>query len=262
MNIQEAKDLATLEYGVVFPISREDFIKIKSKIIFKLHPDKNDGECDKTKFDDALEMLRIIKENFDTINGFVNSGDILGTRTRTGELLTDLGKGLGDLQNGCNCDYCKGKGYNIVDVPIYGSNSECPHCDHGFIKSAPCNACKGTGRFKTKSDFDVKCKACDGTKIHAYTKPRVCPVCTGFWFWFFQRVKVIGIKKEYHKCYNCDGKGQMPIHNQVFQKGAMNVHSSIDKNNKSDYDYKRQKKVLNKMMAKIKPQSKPIYLLF
>jgi hypothetical protein len=258
MDIITAKDMATLEYGIIFPITKDDFIKIKGNILRKLHPDKNDGECNVEELNKSLEMFRTIIDNFDQINGYTNTGELSGTRTRSGELLVDLGKGLGDLQNGCNCNVCKGKGYNINEMPIFGKSASCPHCENGFIRSAPCNACKGTGRFKTRSGFDVKCKACDGTKIHTYTRPRACPVCNGFWFFF--GFSIIGHTKEYHTCYHCGGKGQIPIHNPVFQKGSMQViKSSIDKITKEKQDPKRLSRTFNKLISKIKPQTRPIF---
>jgi hypothetical protein len=235
MDINQAKDMATLKYGIVFPMTMDNFLKIRAPIIMKYHTDKN-KDANTDEFIEVMEMFNVLKNNFDFINGFINTGEVNGIRTRSGDLLIDLGKGLGPLINGGICPDCKHNGYTIQEVPIFGTYNESKcDCDNGFIHSSPCRPCKGTGIFHTKSGFDVKCKACDGTKIHIFKTPIPCPKCSNkrksefsFFNFFFGYERIVGYRKEYHTCYKCKGTGEIEIHNPVFQKGAMQT-GKVDK---------------------------------
>lgn len=253
MNIYEARDLATQKFGILFPLTMEDFIKARAEIIRRNHSDKN-SDADTDDFMYIMDILNTIKENFDIVNGFSSISS--STVTKTGESLSSLGKGLGDLINGRKCERCEGKGYEITKTPIFGiKDIECD-CDHGYLHSGQCKCCIGTGKFVTKSGFTVKCKACAGTGVHVYKNLRPCPKCRNRRFSMFNHLfgyeTIIGHKEELHKCYHCEGTGEIAIDNPVFQKGSMNIGvGKIEKvkvKTNTQQDYNSQLKRFNKIM--------------
>ena len=86
-----------------------------------------------------------------------------------------------------------------------------------------CYCCTKSLYGKTKPRKN--CKACNGTKVHIFKKPVRCLKCKNKGYsmfdYFFGIETIIGYREEYHKCYICDGKGEIPIFNPVFQKGSM-----------------------------------------
>lgn len=255
MNLNEVKRIAVEEFGIVFPLTSDDFLKRRAAILKENHTDKGS----KTSVDDferIITVLNYIKENFDTINGFVNSGITSQSITRTGELLTELGKGLPNLVNGRKCHVCSGAGYSIQKSPIFGEYNAFCDCDHGYLHSAPCKYCNGTGKYHTKSGFDVKCKACDGTKVHVFKTPMRCPKCKtkryNMFDYLFGYETIVGYRDEYHKCYTCNGVGELEIYNPVFQKGALNIGISAPKTKVTDAEIHSKMKRFNKIMNSIK----------
>lgn len=248
MNLNQAIEKAALEFGICFPLPRTEFLKIRAKILLESHPDKQGESYDAGKLISSLEMFKVIMENFDEANGFVDVGEVNGVRTRSGDLISELGKGLGNLTNGTSCSECKGQGYTVNQIPIYTTNHHCV-CEHGFIFKDSCRACSGTGRFKTRSGFVVKCKTYSGTGTHIYKKPRLCPMCNGFWMFWGERVT--GYKKELHTCLFCRGKGEVEIYNPVFQKGSMQIKELSRKKSIPSVDINVQRKKFQKLMSKV-----------
>jgi hypothetical protein len=217
------------------PDTSDDFLEKRRIIFIKHHTDKG-AKTDSGEFTKIVDMFKLIKDNYDYVNGFINTGVSKELRTRTGELITELGNGLGDLINGCTCERCNHKGYTVQKVPIYGKSSNVCDCEFGFIMSAPCRACNGTGIFHTRSGFNVRCPKCSNKHFNIF-------------HYLFGYEEIIGYKEELHLCYICNGKGEIPISNPVFQKGSMSL-GLVSKSKYKGEDNISKLKRFNKIMTK------------
>ena len=172
------------------PFTEEDLkqsFRLKAK---ETHPDRGgDAETFKSVFD-AYEFLQ----------GFISiksSGYVKGVRTFEGQIMSDLGQGLGPTTNGKTCDKCDGRGYTMTINRILVSGEECA-------------ACGGSGLFyKSKSHmyygWPVRCGRCQGRgNFNAVYEER----------------------NIYHTCTHCSGTGEVEIHNPVLQKGGMQILQS------------------------------------
>lgn len=135
-----------------------------------------------------------------------------------------------------DCPICHGHKITKVnrDVVI-----DCPVCKGVGDIQTKCKPCKGTGRFITLHGFNVKCKACDGTKIYSKLVP--CPNCNsghhikfrnifnGYTDYYFGGTYGVGKGKILTKepttipCTYCRslGKIKLELFNSVIPEGAI-----------------------------------------
>jgi DnaJ-class molecular chaperone len=145
----------------------------------KHHPDTGGSTKAFIEVKDAYERL------LPTCSGASKSD----ATTSEGDLISDLGKGLGELVNSWVCKDCSGKGWIARAHYSYGSGT-CPVCDgRGEVETVV------PGRF------------------------RYCRRCFGLGY-LYDRV-VVETTTIIHTCRNCDGTGQIRIPNPALPKGRM-----------------------------------------
>jgi DnaJ-class molecular chaperone len=256
VEVIEAKKFVEEKFSLHFPISSSMFLKERARIIRESHPDKG-AALDSEDFTKIITTLDVIKENLDVINGYKHTKD----KTEEGQLLVNLGKGFEDkTKNTMKCSSCKGEGYIVSKNAIFGVDSSFCDCDGGFIKTAPCKHCEGTGKYTQKSGKVVDCRSCNGTGVHTFTKPMVCPKCRytryrlrNFLFGF---EKIVGYEDIYHTCHKCHGVGEIELFNPVITRGAISgaktrsrgttIASTLDRVNNKTVEH------LNKVMRSMR----------
>lgn len=185
--------------GIKYPFTEEELKISFRKSAFENHPDKGGTREKFMQIKDAFEFL---KEFAVTKNQEVN-GKI--QRTVEGDLLSELGNGLGDLINSKSCSNCHGNGYYSFIHREYKGGIECP-------------LCYGTGTIGRKSN-------------RWWGGMAICPQCGGIG-------KVSAYAKEitlYHTCINCKGTGRVEIYNPVLPKNRTTVKRKNEDNRKKQY---------------------------
>lgn len=144
-------------------------------------------------------------------------------RTTSGDLLSDLGLGLGPTINSRDCDQCHGEGYTASEDLRFIKCDLCTGCCYVF----QCRACFGTGQFTQRNQKKVPCNRCKATGsvpapsiVDFWRLPprgaRGCPKCLA--------TGRMGEGKKtftYHTCGACNGKGEVKIYNPVILKGSL-----------------------------------------
>jgi DnaJ-class molecular chaperone len=162
--------------GITYPFINGELRSAFTKLAFIHHPDKGG---------DAKQFI-IIKEAYDFLKAFaIDIKDNKNTKTTAeGDLLSNLGKGLGDLVNQKPCSQCNGKGWESKTHYKYTYERECSNC-------------KGTGY--VGKYFNV-CFWCFGTGGIGRHEKKV---------------------EQIHTCYKCKGTGYIQILNPVLPKNRM-----------------------------------------
>ncbi len=144
-----------------------------------------------------------LKEAYDMLLGYATEAKKYQDRTSQGDLLVDLGKGLGPTTNGAHCKDCNSLGYiqkmrvtSYTQTPCLRCQIQCGRCaGRGKLKATLCPECAGTGTFRLLSH----CFAC--LTVGYLSKPVYTPV--------------------YLTCSLCEGTGEIQIMNPVLPKGAV-----------------------------------------
>lgn len=179
----------------------------------RLHTDTG-GDKDafiamKAAYDQLCESPSVVTDHVDT-----------RARTFQGDLLSDLGLGLG-MVNGKDCPQCDHKGYTVSQQLEFDT---CPHCE-GCGDVFFCQACRGTGQYTNPVGRKVPCRACHarGTRPAprvGFWMPargaRACPKCLGT-----GRVGKPTQKFTYYRCGECNGTGEIKIYNPVLLKNGL-----------------------------------------
>lgn len=143
-----------------------------------------------------------LKEAYDMLLGYTTVARKYVDRTSEGDLLVDLGRGLGPTTNGAHCKKCGGMGYKIETRVTSYSRIECPFCQ------TRCGRCAGKGRL-----INGQCPECIGSGI--FINPN-CTSCNRSTLYS----KLIQAQV-YITCSPCGGRGEIEIMNPVLPKGGM-----------------------------------------
>jgi hypothetical protein len=128
----EADKLSWQFFGRPLPMTHDEMKSAYRAACKRLHPDV------------AEVPMVYAEELFKQMNGFYQSiqnkpwafsDAIAVAKTTTGELLTELGLGLGPLKNGRDCEGCQHKGYT---EHIPEGWVRCTWCDYGWSYTHPC----------------------------------------------------------------------------------------------------------------------------
>lgn len=202
-------------FKITFPCTESQLKSAFRAAAKKLHSDV--GGTDEA----FIEMKRI----YDSLLGApeILSGHTIQDRTFSGELLSDLGLGLGPTVNGRDCPRCEHRGYTVSQESKFQSCVDCNGSGAIFI----CRSCQGTGQYVNPVKRKVPCRAC-GAKGFRAVESR---------FGIFQRIPngavycrtCIGTghtKKlleifTYFTCGECNGAGEIKIYNPVILKGSL-----------------------------------------
>ncbi len=145
-----------------------------------------------------------LKEAYDMLLGYVIEGKKYVDKTTQGDLLVDLGNGLGPTTNGAHCKNCNSLGYRIETRTSHYRIIDCSFCGvrcgrcsgRGRLITGECPECKGSGTFRFRN---IGCTFCRGRGN--YSKPILTQV--------------------YITCSTCEGTGEIKIMNPVLPKGAV-----------------------------------------
>ena len=170
-------------------------IELKSKfrdLAHKSHPDRGG----------SAEVFRELRDAYDMLLGYTTEAKKYIDKTTQGDLLVDLGQGLGPTTNGDHCKGCNSLGYRVETRSTGNIQQPCPFCDtkcgrcagRGKLTSGPCPECQGRGTF-----INHYCTFCRGRRY--WSKPLMTQV--------------------YVTCSTCGGKGEIWIMNPVLPKGAV-----------------------------------------
>jgi len=217
-------ELVQRYFYLALPVSIEDLKRAFRNRSKELHPDAGgDHEefiCMKQVYDLVMSMSGV--------PGIIRSnGTSKETCTTDGTPLYELGLGLGPTKNGKDCPRCDRRGYTVQFGIAWKVCTECDEFGRvPRMSTVNCKYCGGTGKFtQRRSGRVVDCLACKGTgkfKRVDYVRMQLCPKCCG--------TKTIHGKSEekfYHKCFECNGTGEIQIHNPVILKGTIASFSSI-----------------------------------
>ncbi|MBI4090476.1 MAG: hypothetical protein HY422_00460 [Candidatus Komeilibacteria bacterium] len=212
---QDPHELAQKYFHLTLPTTSDDLKSAYRAAAKKLHTDLSGA--------DTKSVFIAMKEAYDYLVSLNGSSGVLSEGSSCRELttvdgtpLSELGLGLESTVNGIDCPACLHKGYTVT----YGIGYRvCTECDEYGTQPCTfaCKSCKGTGRFKQRLGRVVACRTCQGsgTFKHPYSS-RPCRVCGG--------TKTCLTKTEqanYHKCWECHGKGEVPMWNPVLPKGRL-----------------------------------------
>jgi DnaJ-class molecular chaperone len=221
--VAQAPVLASTYLGVQLPASMEALKKAFRKKSLQFHPDREGGCRDKfEQMIDAYQFIVTIAHLPGIIsdNGQNGNGQRASCFTTTeGISIFDLGLGLGPTKNGRDCPRCQHKGYTTE----FGFGFQlCTKCDQNgrvqvVVVRRYCKYCHGTGKFQqARSGKVVSCNACKGSRIFESKAMGLCPVCFGT-----KRIYGKTEQEHYAKCFECNGKGEIEIHNPVLAKGRL-----------------------------------------
>ena len=220
MTIEDALKHAISLLGVTFPINSQEFKIAYRRACFLHHPDRGGNE---EQFKKIQEIYQLVKNDSSLI--CESKENII--QLLDGTPISLLGMGLGPTINGKDCKDCLSKGYTIEYERGKGT---CSSCNGTGERSAPCRACKGTGKFKLRSDREVECRDCKGSGRFTHATRRkgmfrfwgeyrdsYCLQCGGGG-WVITDDK---FKPRYYRGYKCEGTGEIPIYNPVIPKGSL-----------------------------------------
>lgn len=213
--LQDPVVLAQTHFNLTLPTTLDDLKSAFRTAARKLHTDLSGA--------DTKNAFIAMKDAYDYLVSLNGSSGVFSEGSSCRELVTvdgiplsELGLGLEATVNGADCTNCQRKGYTTT----YGLGYRvCMECDeHGEVPHTfICRSCKGTGLFKQRLGRVVACRTCAGTGAfkHPY-RMKPCPVCLGS--------KTCYTKTEqanYHTCWECHGKGEIPMWNPVLPKGRL-----------------------------------------
>ena len=178
----------------------------------KVHPDMGGSSKAFIEVNDAYEHLQnlSIQGNDDTVT---LDAETIPTK-----------EGVWDT-----CPACKGE---RAIISTRDELADCPECKGSGKVTVKCRACTGSGRFITRSGFNVRCKSCDSTGT--FNKPIACPKCNhealriqrhNVWFMFtvppVGKIYIpMGIKVTCSTCFG-QGKIRLDIFNAVIPEKAI-----------------------------------------
>jgi DnaJ-class molecular chaperone len=182
--------------GVTYPFTSSELKNAFTQLAFKYHPDKGG----------TPEQFITIKDAYEFLKAFTADTNINTKATSEGDLLSNLGKGLGDLVNQKPCSRCHGKGWEYKQHFDYTYDHICRNCNGtGFVgrRYNICFVCLGTGgigKHEQRITQMHTCYECKGTGYLQVLNP-VLPKNK-----IFTKVpnKRIPIKKQY--CDNCGAR--------------------------------------------------------
>ncbi len=185
---------------LVYPFTKQELDHTYRTRAFECHPDKGG---------DAKEFINV-KDAYDILLPMcvlANEKDIITHTTIEGDLIFNLGNGLGDLVNSSDCLECQGKGWHKTTHTSYGTGKICPVCD-------------GRGEVRTANK-----------SLIWWLNWRPCRRCKGLGSLGFTEVQ----HETLHTCHNCKGAGQIEIMNPALKKGRMQRQKQVNKSNKKRY---------------------------
>lgn len=201
----KANQLALKFFGKSLPMTPDELKSSFRAAAKRLHTDTSGQEATKEMF---IQMNQFYQE-LQKVSWAITGGN-QPKKTGSGDLLSELGLGLGPLKNGRDCVKCDHKGYTEEHSSGFVN---CQDCFGGWTYSQKCNMCRGSGKYIKNRVVGV-CFACHGTKIYTGTRLQRCESCKGDGGKSIKTGTII-----YHTCYDCKGTGEIEIHNPVIPKG-------------------------------------------
>ena len=149
--------LITEIFGLHRSANTDDVKQAYKRLVKTHHPDVGGDPIEFVKIQKAWEELKPLLDS-PLSNGF---GTIV--HTVSGELLTELGLGLGPTVNGTPCQHCLGNGYTAFTA-YKETCDRCRGTGWNLINGClfHCEPCGSTGSIRERKSF-AKCWECHGT---------------------------------------------------------------------------------------------------
>lgn len=180
--------------NLAYPFTKAELDHAFRVKAFESHPDTGGDATEFIKTKNAYDLLT-------PMCVLASDKDIITQTTIEGNLIFDLGKGLGELINSNDCPECLGKGWYKSFHTTYGSEKICPVCD-------------GRGEVRTTANSFIW-----------WHNWRPCRKCKGLGYLGFTEIKHATL----HTCSHCKGIGQIEILNPVLKKGVMQRQKQVKK---------------------------------
>ncbi len=196
------------------PFSLENLTSCFRKACKKCHPDLG-GDAEIFKVISSL-YSHVLENKLRFSYLFTDHITVIGLVTTQGDLLDDLGKGLGQMVNGSKCASCDHKGYTENCAQAW---SKCISCEGRgrIIYKQNCLSCSGSGKFtQARSRRIVNCLTCHGSGFTNRPGINLCFKC-----WGSGELPSKGMIVSYNTCYACKGSGETRMFNPVLRKGVL-----------------------------------------
>jgi DnaJ-class molecular chaperone len=165
--------------GLTYPFTESELKHNYRELAFKYHPDHN-GDAEKFK---ALHT------SYEFLLPFCSEKKSENAKTTfEGDLIINLGKGLGDTINSTDCPKCNGLGYHTQTHERFNYDKQVQYL---------CGYCHGKGKLKL---------------FYYWIN---CPHCSGDGYTY--KYKTINYNV-IHTCSDCKGTGQILVPNPVLPK--------------------------------------------
>jgi DnaJ-class molecular chaperone len=184
-NAPDLKSRAESLFNIKFPISKDEFLKARKKLLFKYHGDKA-GKSDTAKFTEVMEVSKQVIENLENLNSSKTD-------------YKPFNKGSSAFDNWQNSYYETKKheekqnftewwrNYQAKEDPNISkprNHEKCKVCGgRGEVNISACNICHGSGQVFVKGPDNkygwVKCSTCEGSGFKKISKWEICPDCLG-----------------------------------------------------------------------------------
>jgi len=210
------RETAEYYFGNKFPMTRAEFKSCFREAVRRLRPDLANNKANDEEFITIRKLYEDITKSSPSW-AFTDGVTSIELRTTSGELLSDLGLGIGPLKNGKDCGQCGKKGF--TEEQEFGW-TRCVNCHgSGYSYSQPCRNCKSKGNYDIvtpTSRRTVECRSCHGKGSFPTRRIELCQECRGL-----GQKKLDKPKTVYHFCYTCNGLGEVEIFNPVIPKGRI-----------------------------------------
>lgn len=212
---QDPVVLAQKYFNLTLPTTLDDLKSAFRTMAKRLHTDVS-GADTKIAFGEMKDAYDYLVSLNGSSGVFSEGSSCRELVTVDGTPLSELGFGLESTVNGADCPNCQRKGYTTTFGLGYRVCMECD--EHGEMpRSFMCKSCKGTKLFKQRLGRVVACRTCAGTGIfkHPYLT-QLCQFCGG------TKTRLTETEQaNYHRCWECRGKGEIPMWNPVLPKGRL-----------------------------------------
>lgn len=197
--------------GLTPPVTSNQIKRAYSIKALLEHPDHSKHPDAAARFQRLTEAKKLLERSPSVLGDFSNTA----LKTVDGQLLSELGNGLGPHTNGTTCGECSGKGFYSASNAEFISCPDCRDAVFGWLYR--CVKCRGSGDFTKNGKAVGRCFNCTGSGWVSGGFRNTCRSCNGL----LQIRAPSGPPKNHFKCSRCKGTGELAMWNPVLAKGLL-----------------------------------------